>query len=280
MARSHHTRLAALTHPASTVPKPIISAVPFGAWPTREVTLTGPDREALRSIAIYQRLPARTLLFQQGQPATHIFNVVGGSVYVDRVLPTGSRRGLALLLPGDLCGLASRGLYVNSARTLTDADILKFPLEELRAVLLRNASLQMLFLCKAAHGIRESQRQILLLSRKDPVERLALLISTLRLAPSGAPADTLALPTSHQELASYLDLSTDQLARAVKRLAADGIVRYGRGVLTVLDPEKLQRIIEQAPGHPTDDDAPAPMAETLASASDRRRPVRARHGHR
>ena len=186
---------------------PVIRAVPFGDWPQQELTLGRADREALRSIAIFQRLPARTPLFGQGRRATHVYNVLNGYLYAERLLPTGARRGMGILLPGDLSGLASRGLYVNSVRTLTDCELLKFPLEQLRAVLLRSTSLQMAMLCKAAHTVRESQRQILLLARKEPVERLALLLSTLRHAPKGRPNDTIGIPVTARELASYLGIS-------------------------------------------------------------------------
>jgi CRP-like cAMP-binding protein len=155
---------------------------------------------------------------------------------------------MALLLPGDLSGLASRGLYVNSVRTLTDSDVLKIPLDALKAMLLRNASLHFLFLCKTAHMIRESQRQILLLSRNDPVERLALLISTLRDAPAGAPSNTIPMPAAGREIASYLDLSPSQVSRALDSLVTAGVVHYGAGMLRVINPRKLQRIVDHASG--------------------------------
>jgi CRP-like cAMP-binding protein len=239
--RSHSTRRASLTRIVPSVPKPVIRAVPFGDTQAQELTLSGPDREALRSIATFQRLPARTVLFEQSRPATHIYNVLAGCLYADRHLPSGVRRGMALLLPGDLSGLASRGRYVNTARTLTDCDLLKMPLDQLKTVLLRNASLQMFFLCKAAHAIRESQWHVLLLSHKDPVERVALLIAALsKAAPQQATA-AMGLPLTHQELAGYLDLPAGQVARAIESLERSGAIRQGRGGVRVIDSRRLHR---------------------------------------
>jgi CRP/FNR family transcriptional regulator len=217
---------------------------PFGDEPP---TLTARDRKALRSISVPQRLPAGTRLFEQGRAATYVFNVLQGCVYSERLLPTGARRGMALILPGDLCGLASHGVYVNSGRTLTATEVLRIHLGELKAMLLGNAALQLFLLCKVAHALRESQRQILLLSRKDPIERVALVLSTLRNAAPRRRSDTFVVPAKLPELASYLDLTVRQLTRAVDRLIADRTIRYDRGRVTIADPAALQRLVDREP---------------------------------
>jgi CRP/FNR family transcriptional regulator len=255
---------------ARVTPRPKISSVPFGDWPTRELGLTSRDREALRSIAAFQRLPARTSLFEQGRPATHIYNVLAGCVYSERRLANGARRGVAILLSGDLSGLAAHGLYVNSARTVVDTDVLKFPLPELKAMLLGNSSLQMIFLCKAAHAIRESERQILLLSHKDPVERLAFLISRLRSA--GHTGVNATVPWSEREFASFLDLAPGRLARAVETLVSAGVVRRGHQALTVVSPARLRRLIQRPPW--TADPAPQDTVPGPDGLTPRRRPTK------
>jgi CRP-like cAMP-binding protein len=122
--------------------------------------------------------------------------------------------------------------------------MLKFPVQELKAMLLGNASLQMLFLCKAAHTIRESERQILLLLHKSPVDRLASLVARLGQPTPGIPQ---ALPWAERELASYLGLTPRQLEAAARSLEADGIVRRSRRTLTVVNPRKLRQLVADPP---------------------------------
>jgi CRP-like cAMP-binding protein len=275
MAQSRAAQGASSIRRTGVVPKPVIRAVPFGDWPTKELTLSAPDREILRSIAVFQRLPARTRLFEQGTPATYLYNVLSGCVYSERRLTSGAHRGMALLLPGDLCGLAARGLYVNSTRTLADTELLKMPLDQLKAVLLGNANLQMFFLCKAAHTIRESQRQLLLLSREDPTERLALLVATLRRSLTVALASSIAMPAMKHELGSYLDLTPAQLSRALATLAADGVIEYARGTLRIVGRPKGRHHADATDEHEAALSAPARHArvEGKMSTAGRRRRV-------
>jgi CRP-like cAMP-binding protein len=105
----------------------------------------------------------------------------------------------------------------------------------------------MLFLCKAAHTIRESERQILLLSHRAPAGRLAMLVSRLT-APG--PRGALALPRAERALASYLGLTTRQFTGAVETLAAAGILRVDEDTLTVVDARRLQRLALESPPPP------------------------------
>ncbi len=244
----------------------MIHIVPFGDWQgPGGPRLTAADREILRAIATTQRLPAGTVLFDQGAKATSFFNILHGVGFSERQLDSGQRRGIAFLFPGDLCGLAQRGLYVNSVTMLTDATVLRLPVDTMAAVLQRNAGLQFIFLSKAAHVVRAMQWQMLMLGRKDPLERVALFLSTLRRQQERDAKRAPTLPLKVSQIASYLDLSVPAVTRALDTLAKMGVVDADLGSgIDILDARKLQRIIDR-PG-----DCPGSVPRTGA-------PVQAAH---
>ena len=162
--------------PAS--PRPSIRAVPFGNGPP-VLRLTTSDREHLASIATLMRVSQGTLLCRRGDEATALYSVVSGTLTSYRERPDGTRRVMAFLFAEDLFGLSNRGVYVNNIKTITPAAVFKFPIDTLTALLTRDAGLQFRFLCKATQVVRETQRQSIMITRRDPVERVAMFLSLL-----------------------------------------------------------------------------------------------------
>ena len=168
------------TTTVGTSPKhsPSITAVPFGVGPPM-LRLSGRDREHLATIATPMRVDTGTVLFRRGEEAHSLYSVVFGTMCTYREGSDGSRRVLAFLFAGDLTGLARRGVYVNTVKAITPASLFRFPMDTLTALLTRDAGLQFRFLCKTTHFLRETQRQAIMITRQDPVERVAMFLSQL-----------------------------------------------------------------------------------------------------
>jgi CRP/FNR family transcriptional regulator len=85
------------------------------------------DLGRLDAVAGHQRLlPGHTFL-NEGDDATHFFNITSGSVKVYKLLPNGRRQITGFLFAGDLLGLAFNDTYSYSAETLTDVSLCRFP---------------------------------------------------------------------------------------------------------------------------------------------------------
>ena len=196
------------TPPVGTSPKhsPSITAVPFGVGPPM-LRLSGRDREHLATIATPMRVDTGTVLFRRGEEAHSLYSVVFGTMCTYREGSDGSRRVLAFLFAGDLTGLARRGVYVNTVKAITPASLFRFPMETLTALLTRDAGLQFRFLCKTTHFLRETQRQAIMITRQDPVERVAMFLSQTGRPRQTVPrAVTILLPMTRQDIADYLNL--------------------------------------------------------------------------
>ena len=248
----------------ANVPLPSFRYVPFLDHPSmEEVRLGSRERNQLALISTVLKLPPRKPLFLQGDSARWVFNVAEGAVCVSRTLPTGKRRVLSFVFPGDICGLARRGLYVNSARTISPVTVLRIPLDALKTLMMRNADLQFEFICKITHALRESQRQMLMLSRKDPVERVALFLSKIEHAQGTTTPQTIPLTMSRADVASYLDLTSDSVMEALYALRdAGAIVKAGPLAIRIVNRRRFQKFIDGERPQPAHARTPAKSAKS------------------
>jgi len=224
-----------------------IRAEPFGAESSHPSTplLTDRQREQLVAIAAKLTLPPRMMLYQEGAAARWLFVSAEGVVKTYRDLASGKRRIVAFLFARDIFGLAERGHYVNTARTVTRVVIYRVPIDLLRELLARDPSLNVPLLCKVTHELRRSQRQTLMMGRRDAAGRLAMFLQMLR--DHGrvdlAHADLLDVPMSRSDIADYLGLSLEAVSRASRYLEDHRIIKFQhRHLVRLLDSRRLDRL--------------------------------------
>lgn len=221
---------------------PSIRAVPLGGG-TATLRLSQRDREHLAGIATLMNVGPGSVFYERGREAGWIYNVVSGTVCSFRTLKDGAERVTAFLFAEDLFGLARQGKYVNSARAVTPVSAFRLPLESLTGLLLRDASLQFRFLCKAAHALRETQRRALILTRHDPVERVAMFLALMDEAQGAKRSDddVIGLPMNRRDIGSFLNLTTGSVDAALAALVQRGVIaRLEDGSVKVLDRERFQ----------------------------------------
>jgi CRP-like cAMP-binding protein len=232
MARSRpKTKPVTVLERSARAGGPEIRARPFSAevdGGTRIHNLLSPAEQAdLAEIAtVLEFRAAGATIYSEGEDAHFLYAVATGFVRVSRHEETGERRIIAFMWAGDLLGLAERGRYVNSAETGAATTLYRFPLRALRRLLLRKPQLQLHLLVKAAHDLRMAQRQLIVLGYQDASRRLASLL--LDLSQHHEFFDTenriLRLPMTRFDIADYLGMAPETVARAFARLEREGVV--------------------------------------------------------
>ena len=206
-----------------------LKATPFGLASTRRVVhlLSTPDRLRLHGVATRLRLPAGKTVYREASTADWLFLVADGVVKTVRALPSGKRRVMSFVFPGDIFGLAECGRYVNSAQTVTPVALYRIRVDQLMDMLRYDASLELQFLTKVTHELREAQRHTIVLSRRDAVGRLAMFLRMLdeRERPLDGGSH-IQIPMSRSDTASFLGLSLDAVTRAARRLEHSGLVAF------------------------------------------------------
>jgi CRP-like cAMP-binding protein len=228
---------------------PSIHAVPFnkaGAGGFPVPLLTVKQRRQLAALATRQRLPPRTVVFHEGDALSWVFIDGDGVLKSFRELPSGKRRIVAFLFPDDVFGLAENGRYVNTVGTVTGATVFRIPYETLAAALQRDPELEFQFLSKVTHELRATQRQTLVLGRRDAAGRLAMFLIMLeRNMPQPRRAGRIPVLMSRTDIAEYLGLSLEAVSRATRDLARKGIVEFeGSHSVRVLDRNRFELLAE------------------------------------
>jgi CRP/FNR family transcriptional regulator len=207
---------------------PSIGAVPFVETPAVDdtIVLTARQRQQLVQIGIRLRLPARKLIYREGEVADSVFTVMEGAVKSYRELRSGKRALCAFMFQRDLFGLAERGRYINCTQAITPVVLYRLSMTQLTVLLKQDAELQFHFLSKVTHELRESQRRAILISRRDAAGRLAMFIELMAARRGRSTVREVPLPMSRTDVADYLGLSLESVSRAATELRRRGLVKF------------------------------------------------------
>ena len=224
--------------------RPSIRAVPFLDGPP-VLRMTPREREHLATISTVMRVPAGTILCHSGHEAKSIFSITSGTLASYRERPDGTRKIFAFLFAEDLFGLAARGRYVNSVKAITPAVVFRMPVDALTGLLTRDATLQFRFLCKTTQVIRNAQRQALMTTIRDPVERVALVLSLLEESQGERrERDPIQIPMSRQDVADYLNLTPGSVRAAVDALESQGLIKRLDGAIAITDRAAFTALVQ------------------------------------
>ncbi len=211
-----------------------------GAAGGRVPLLTAAERLELAAIATLVRIPRGAILQQEDEKISAIFNVVEGVVKTYRLTEDGKHHVLAFLFPGDLVGLYENSRYLNTAEAVTPVTAYRLPIAALEKLLDRDPALNIAFLSKACHELRQTQRHEMMLARREARLRLLMFFDMLmpRMEEGVATGERpiLALPMRRADIADYLGLSAEAVSRGLHALVREGVIRlHGLHEVEMLD---------------------------------------------
>ena len=201
----------------------------------------------LRTITTVVRLDPHATLFQEGEAAEHLSNVVEGAVKLYKLLPDGRRQITGFLFPGDFLGVALNKTYAYSAEAITKLRLCRFPRQRMENLLKELPNLEHRLLEMAGNELVAAQDQMLLLGRKTARERLAsfLLMLMRRAVSRGQPENPLPLPMSRADIADYLGLTIETVSRTFTQLRKDGTIALPEQTrVEILDAARIEELAE------------------------------------
>ena len=228
-----------------SMPLPSIHAMSLLGVETKRPLLTEQQRRRLADAATLLKLPARAIVYRNGEPADSVFINGGGVVISFKDMPSGKRRVAGFRFRADLFGLADRGKYVNTARTVTPATIYKIPIEILTAMLRQDADLEFQFVCKLVHELRQSQRKAIIVARRDAPGRIAMFVDMLRRTNEHGERqhDMIEMPMTRADIGDYLNLAHESVSRACRRLTNMGILEFEKGIAHIRDRARFEKLV-------------------------------------
>lgn len=197
---------------------------------------------AMMEIAAIGNLPARQMLFREGEPADMLHCVLSGYIRVYKLDPDGREADVELYVPGDLIGASvvlDGGRYAATAQAAEPALIARFDLRRVRDIASRRPDLA-LALASALSG--QLSRAFASLAN-DRLHTAPQRVARYLLAhcPAEGKPTSFRLPYQKSLLAGKLGLAPEALSRAFSMLRSHSVNVRGR-LVHIGDPEALRRI--------------------------------------
>jgi CRP/FNR family nitrogen fixation transcriptional regulator len=163
-------------------------------------------------------------IYGEDEPVEYVYQVVSGAVRSYKLLSDGRRQIGAFHLPGDIFGLESGAAHRLAAEAIIDTTVRLVKRRSLDQAAVTNVQVAHKLWSMTATNLRHAEEHMLLLGRKNAMERVAtfLLEMDRRLAVTGM----MALPMCRRDIGDYLGLTLETVSRALSQLNDEGVLDF------------------------------------------------------
>jgi CRP/FNR family transcriptional regulator len=207
------------------------------------------ELERFSHVAVPRSFPAGTRVFHEGDSSDACYIVSEGSFRVTREHSDGRAITLATLGPGEIFGelaMLDGDRRSASAESITDGTLLALPANDVRSLLSRNPEIALKLVAGLVRRLRAANARLSRQSFQTVPSRVAGIL--LQLSRDSQPADgegevEVTIRMNQTDLAQLAGTSRESVSRFLAELERAGVVRSGRGRVTVLQPGKLRNYI-------------------------------------
>jgi CRP/FNR family transcriptional regulator len=203
------------------------------------------ELERFSRVAVPRSFPAGTRVFHEGDRSDACYIVREGSFRVTREHSDGRAITLATLGPGEVFGelaMLDGDLRSASAESLTDGELLALPAVDVKALLARHPEISVKLVAALVRRLRAANERISRQSFQTVPSRVAGVLSQLADEAANDGVEV-TIRMNQADLAQLAGTSRESVSRFLADLERSGVVRSGRGRVTILDPEKLHNDI-------------------------------------
>lgn len=199
------------------------------------------DQQALAVLLKECRFPAGDYIFWEGDHALRLHIVAEGTVKVVKHSSQGKEFIIGFFGPGEMFGevaVFQDQAYPASAVAASDAAVLVLARDEILQFLAERPAVSLSIINMLGQRLRDAQIRLRDMAGERVEQRLARVLYMLysKIGP--------ALPFTRQEIADMAGITTETAIRFTGRLKDNGIVRPSRGMLEIVDPDRLREISE------------------------------------
>jgi CRP/FNR family transcriptional regulator len=205
------------------------------------------ELERIAQVAIPRSFPKGARVFHEGDRSDACYVIRAGEVRVTREHPDGRAIALATLGPGELVGelaMLDGGVRSASVETLSEVDLLAVSAADMKGLLERNAQITAKLVVALTKRLRETNERISRQSFQTVPSRVAGVLSQLVSEDNAEQGrDGVTIRMNQADLAQLAGTSRESVSRFLAVLERAGVVRVGRGRVTVLEPPRLRSCI-------------------------------------
>jgi CRP-like cAMP-binding protein len=209
--------------------------------------LSRAELERISRVSVARSYPAGVRVFHEGDHSDACYLVRKGDLRVTREHPDGRAIALATLGAGDIFGeLAMLDGEARSAsvETLTDSELLALPAADVRRLLADHPGISVKLIAALTKRLRETNERVARQSFQTVPSRVAGVLNQL-IAEESASAGRqgITIRMTQADLAQLTGTSRESVSRFLATLERAGVVRVGRGRVTVVEPDRLRAYI-------------------------------------
>lgn len=208
--------------------------------------LEGEELERFSHVAVPRSFPAGTRVFHEGDSSDACYIVKEGSFRVTREHSDGRAITLATLGPGEIFGelaMLDGDSRSASAEALTDGELLALPANDVRSLLARHPEIALKLVAGLVRRLRAANVRLTKQSFQTVPSRVAGILAQLSREQGNGAGGEVTIRMNQTDLAQLAGTSRESVSRFLAELERAGVVRSGRGRVTVLDPPKLRNYI-------------------------------------
>jgi CRP-like cAMP-binding protein len=210
--------------------------------------LTTEEQALLAVISTVVRFRKGETIYEAGDRANAVFNIITGVVKSYRTLPDGRQHIVGFLFADDLIGLAENGTYLNSAGAVTDVTLYRIPTAPLEARLRNHPDLDFQVISKLCHELREAQRHAFLLSKQHAIAKIGLFLQMLEThqAARGESMGEVYLQMTRRDISAFVGISPEAVTRSLRDLASRGAITFrDRRHVQIVNRARLEEAISE-----------------------------------
>ncbi len=208
--------------------------------------LSDEEYEKIRERVRIHAIPKGEVIFESGEPASHMYILYRGMMKISNHLSGGRDQILYIYKKGDFIGgfnLLFGDYYAYTAVALEDSFIVTITLQDFRNVLLHNNQVLVTILGMSYDRIRFSEQLIDVLSTQNADQRIAKML--LRLGERfGIETDDgllIRLNLNREELGSYAGVTRETMSRKIHQFEDEGLLQnLPKGDILLTDLEGIQ----------------------------------------
>lgn len=203
--------------------------------------------DELAQVAQRRRLKPREELCHKGDEGSRVYVIVSGRLRVSTTSAEGSDVQFNLMNPGEVCG--ELALFTGGERTanmsaVDECEVLGLDRRDFLPILRRNpdAAIHLLevLAVRLAH-LSEQMEDTLFLALPQRLAKRLLALGD-QYGERDGKALRIGMRLSQQELGTMVGTSRESVNKQMRAWEGAGLVRTERGVITLLQPETLERI--------------------------------------
>jgi CRP/FNR family transcriptional regulator len=182
--------------------------------------LDGKASHRLFCISSIRTVPAKEVVYCEGSPSDHVYEVIEGVVKLYMLMADGRLQITGFAYPGQILALDAGFHHATTAEAVTQTKLCQYPRAKFERVIDEHPELARQLFAIVAQDLSAARSQMLLLGRKSATERLASFLLDLseRSAARGEDPDLIELPMSRGDIGDYLGLTIETVSRTITRL--------------------------------------------------------------